>query len=227
MSSEAHIGAELLVQRLSRVERQTDPNISTFVWGVVTQVSPLRVRLESDPGSTPLDLTPESMVSGLRVNDRVRCELVRTQGAAMRVIVHGPSDGGSGWTSWTPSVVATGGGLNLGSTPTLMGAYTRIGKTVHWRVMIQSGGSGVAAGTGVYEVTFPVAVVPGSAFQIVAAGWMYGASSFVPFVVDIAGAGSTTARLVRTDVPGSLVDASIGFTTGGHVLTFAGSYEGI
>lgn len=56
--------------------------MSTFRWATVTQASPLRVRLDRDTAALPL--TPETLVAGLAVNDRVRCEI-----AGGRVIIHG------------------------------------------------------------------------------------------------------------------------------------------
>ncbi len=63
--------------------------MNAFVWGTVTAVSPLRVRLDGDV--EPLPLTPELLVSplGLAPGDRVRCEL-----ADRRVVVHGRAGGG-------------------------------------------------------------------------------------------------------------------------------------
>lgn len=40
-------------------------------WGTITQTSPLRVQLDGD--MEPMVLTPMSIVSGLRANDRVLC----------------------------------------------------------------------------------------------------------------------------------------------------------
>lgn len=57
---------------------------STFTWGTVTAIAPLRVKLDGD--SAALASAPESLIDplALAVNDRVRCELSNN-----RVIVHG------------------------------------------------------------------------------------------------------------------------------------------
>lgn len=56
---------------------------STFRWATVTQASPLRIRLDGE--TSPLDLTPDTLVAILAVSNRVRVELTPT-GAA---IIHG------------------------------------------------------------------------------------------------------------------------------------------
>lgn len=59
-----------------------------FRWGTVTDVSPLRVRLDAD--STELPFTPDSLIDplGLEIADRVRCEL-----SGHRLTIHGRSGG--------------------------------------------------------------------------------------------------------------------------------------
>ena len=56
-----------------------------WMWATVTQVSPLRVRLDGE--SQALDMTPVSLVGmPLIVNDRVWCQLIEKQ-----LVVHGTS----------------------------------------------------------------------------------------------------------------------------------------
>jgi hypothetical protein len=50
------------------------PDISTWAWAKVTATSPLRVKLDGE--STALAITPDKLVSGLAVNDRVWVQLV-------------------------------------------------------------------------------------------------------------------------------------------------------
>ncbi len=61
---------------------------STFTWGTVTSLGPLRVQLDGD--ATPLLITPDTLVDplSLAVSDRVRCELAHN-----RLIVHGHAGG--------------------------------------------------------------------------------------------------------------------------------------
>ncbi len=62
--------------------------MSSFVWGTVTAVSPLRVRLDGDVDA--LAFTPESLIdpAALAVDDRVRVEVSRR-----RVLIHGMAGG--------------------------------------------------------------------------------------------------------------------------------------
>ncbi len=76
-----------------------------FEWGTITSVAPLAVQLDGDPG--PLLGTPSTLVSGLRVNDRVRVEIQNRQ-----VTIHGraaASVGDTGWTTLTISGTSSGG----------------------------------------------------------------------------------------------------------------------
>ena len=65
--------------------------MSDFLWGTVTQVGPLRVKLDGDTATIPF--TPESLVDSrlLTVADRVRVELANN-----RVLVHGRFGGDGG-----------------------------------------------------------------------------------------------------------------------------------
>lgn len=63
---------------------------SRWMWATVTQVSPLRVRLDGQ--SQSLDMTPVSLVGGLQVNRRVRVQLVEKQ-----LIVTGVAVTDAGW----------------------------------------------------------------------------------------------------------------------------------
>jgi hypothetical protein len=55
-----------------------DPGPDNFYkWGTVTQASPLRVLLDGETAA--LSITPESLVAGLLVGDRVWCQINRRQ----------------------------------------------------------------------------------------------------------------------------------------------------
>jgi hypothetical protein len=62
--------------------------VSTFRWGAITQLSPLRVQLDGDPAALPL--VPDCLIDPLTlaIGDRVRCERFKR-----RVIVHGRAGG--------------------------------------------------------------------------------------------------------------------------------------
>lgn len=61
------------------------------------------------------------------------------------------------WTDWTPAVTADSGDPTLGSGSSVLGRYIQIGKLVFAYGRISFGTSGVAAGTGTYEINYPVA----------------------------------------------------------------------
>lgn len=56
---------------------------TSWVWATVTAVSPT-LAIQVDGDTDPLDITPDTLVSGLAVDDRVRCEMTDR-----RLIVHG------------------------------------------------------------------------------------------------------------------------------------------
>ena len=64
------------------VERMIHELAPRFWWGTVTQASPLRVRRDGSPVAP--DATPDTLVAGLVVGDRVRCESY-----GRLVVVHG------------------------------------------------------------------------------------------------------------------------------------------
>lgn len=57
------------------------PSRDSWRWATVTQVSPLRIRLDGE--ATPLDITPDTLVA-VTLADRVWCQLVDR-----RAVVHG------------------------------------------------------------------------------------------------------------------------------------------
>lgn len=67
--------------------------------------------------------------------------------------------GGSGtgaWNSYTPALTAATTNPTLGTGASATGTYIQIGKTVHFRAVIKFGTSGVAAGSGTYQISLPV-----------------------------------------------------------------------
>lgn len=131
-----------------------EPDVSR--WATVTQVSPLRIRLDGEP--TALPITPDTLTPGLTVNDRVWVALA-TNGdpsvKARRVVVLGRSGGITDstiiadiadldtrltaaeatlatlvatWPGWNPTLT----NLTVGAGGTLTANRRIIGKTVDW-----------------------------------------------------------------------------------------------
>jgi hypothetical protein len=62
---------------------------------------------------------------------------------------------GTAWTSYTPTLTAATTNPTMG-TSTLVGAYTKLGRTVHFRAQITIG-SGFSGGSGQWSVALPFA----------------------------------------------------------------------
>lgn len=125
-------------------------------WATVTQVSPLRVRLDGD--TTALDLTPDSLlVLPPVVGQRVHVHMVDRS----LVVVGAPASSTGAWATYTPTIT----GLTLGN-GTVDAQYAQIGRTVHVGVTITLGS---ASTMGSLAVSLPVS----SAAQAVAPANLY------------------------------------------------------
>lgn len=69
------------------------------------------------------------------------------------------------WTSYTPTWTATSVNPAIGN-GTLVGAYMRVGKTIHFRITLTAG-STTTFGTGRWILTLPVATVTGHLWRFV------------------------------------------------------------
>lgn len=67
---------------LARRAAQPTTEISLWSWATVTDDSPLRVQLDSDDAA--LNITPDTLVAGLAINDRVWVQLVTNANPARR-----------------------------------------------------------------------------------------------------------------------------------------------
>ena len=66
---------------LASLMRET-PDVSIWSWATVTATGPLRVKLDGE--SAALAITPDTLVSGLAVNNRVWVQLVTNANPARR-----------------------------------------------------------------------------------------------------------------------------------------------
>ena len=141
-------------------------HLSTWAWATVTDDSPLRVQLDGE--AAPLDVTPDTLVSGLAVDDRVWVQLVTNDNPTRRyhrLVVLGRSGGQAmgGWTEWNPTLTAltVGGGSALAK-------YAQLDDTILWRFRFTYG-AGSAVGT---DPGFSLPVTPHSDFiDTDAIGW--------------------------------------------------------
>jgi hypothetical protein len=100
---------------------------------------------------------PQVPLPGERIwRDDLECMEVATDGAGNWAEIPRRDGGGSAWSTYTPALTGTGGNPNLGATPTRVGRYYRLGRTVHCQVVIKFSASGVSAGSGFYEISLPV-----------------------------------------------------------------------
>lgn len=70
------------------------PDVNLWSWAVVTDDSPLRIRLDAD--DDPLDITPDTLKSGLAVGNRVWVQLITNDNPSRRyrrIIIHGKAGG--------------------------------------------------------------------------------------------------------------------------------------
>lgn len=81
----------------------------------------------------------------------------------------------SGWTAYTPTMTATTTNPNIGSTGAANGRYIKVGRMVMFTISITSGGSGIAAGSGTYRVSLPIATAtaPAAGFDVLGSGWAF------------------------------------------------------
>lgn len=126
---------------------------------------------------------------------------------------------GGPWTAFAPQLDVAGGGLNLGSGPSMTGAYSQIGYTVNYRMDITVGAGTIAAGSGQYTINVPVTP---AIQQILGFGWMYGVAGFVLVFVD---GGALTGNRIIMCKDGGYLGSAQGFTQSGHVLRLNGSYQ--
>lgn len=150
---------------------------SVFEDYTVTGVSPLRIQRDGD--SEPLPFTPDTMVTGLVVDDRVRVE-----NAGGRLIIHGAANGGdTGWQTLT---------LEAGYTATQVVQARLIGPLVYLRGVITPATDWGTAGSGFTVVAsngLPASMRPASTWNATQAG-VASTGVPVPFRVGIAADGA-------------------------------------
>lgn len=125
---------------------------------------------------------------------------------------------GDPWIAYTPVLSASITNPTLGSGGSITGAYRRIGKTVHWRVTIDSGTT-PAAGSGNYEVTLPFA----SKANVSGLGQCYIGAAGTPAIALVMSAADATNR-ANIYAPALVTSASNNLITGRKFWLF-GSYE--
>jgi hypothetical protein len=147
-------------------------------------------------------------------------------------------DIGGAWAAYTPVLTATTTSPNIGSTGTIVGRYTQIGKTVHFEVQVQVSGTGITAGSGNYMISLPVAAqatgITANAFKFVGNTNVYQSSGTINFLGMTQLNQSTTFQVVlwtlTTLSSGGVLALGV-WGSGvvpiatGNILTITGTYE--
>jgi hypothetical protein len=121
------------------------------------------------------------------------------------------------WTAYTSAFSASGGGLSMGSTGTVVGAYKKIGKTVLWRATLTANGTGISAGTGTHSVSLPFAPV-GTA-PVTGYGLIYNGTFHMIMVYNLA------LYCCSSGAPVDNTSTNGGISAAGHAISINGSYE--
>lgn len=127
---------------------------------------------------------------------------------------------GGAWTSWTPALTASSN-PNLGSTGSVAGHYIQTGKTVRFNAVLGASGTGIAAGTGDYRLSLPVAAKnSGSGLVVVANGYVFDGTFYI---VACDRPTTTTMRIIASS--GSQLSATHRQVVSGWTLSVTGIYE--
>jgi hypothetical protein len=126
----------------------------------------------------------------------------------------------TGWTSWTPTLTAVSVNPNIGSTGTTVGRYLKIGRMVIFTATIESGGSGIAAGTGEYRINLPVNT--SSVFSAIASGWVFSTAAGRGIISLDNFVGTSQLRMLYQN--GTVGSGSFGVGAG-FSLSISGTYQ--
>lgn len=127
---------------------------------------------------------------------------------------------GGALSSYTPSLTATSSNPTLGTGSSVSGRYMRLGDIVFFQVLIVFG-TGASAGSGFYEISYPVAS-SGPNFPV-GSGWLVDSSTSNTYVVTCDG--SSTGGIRMRSQTGGLVTHSSPFAwTDGDEMRVTGWY---
>lgn len=126
------------------------------------------------------------------------------------------------WLTWTPILTGTTTNPNIGSTASNVGRYQVFGKTVHWNITIISGGTGIATGSGQYELSLPI-TAKFSQYRSIGSTWQYLDS---PNIFGTGTAYLTSASKLSAVMGTNYWNSSnFEWATGGQVFSASGTYE--
>lgn len=169
-------------------------------------------------------LYPASGYEGQVVDDAAANQMIRYSGSAWEPVADPAVF--KAWTAYTPAWAGSGGGgVSYGTTGSISGSYKQIGKTVHYRVRMILGGTGVSGPAGDYQWTLPVAATQPFSTKTPA-----GTATFFGGAAPVANAFIVDATHVTLWFHGDTVAAQGGTThpgtwQAGVTLVISGTYE--
>jgi hypothetical protein len=136
-------------------------------------------------------------------------------------------DGFGAWTAYTPTFTAGGGGTNVGAGGSISGAYCRIGKLVHFRVILVIGTG--ASITGAWSFTLPVTPASTTAAALPLSGIAYDNGTAWYAVTPIIQSGALvplTFSATGSYAQGAVISNAVPFTFDNtDQLIMTGTYE--
>jgi hypothetical protein len=121
------------------------------------------------------------------------------------------------WTSYTPALTASTTNPTLGTGSITTGKYIKIGRTVIGWFIIYFGSSGTAAGTGTYQVSFPVTPAASATDHItIGHGYLYNGTILHLYSLFQASGSSVMVGLLDSSTAVSFVTASVPWTWGAN-----------
>lgn len=151
-------------------------------------------------------------------------DLQRVLGYARSLIRTHDSDvnahGAGAWKTYTPTVTATVTNPVLGTGGAAYGLYQQIGKTVHFKVRIESG-TNPSAGAGEYRFQLPVPTTTLGGTQILGAGYIYDSVG----TACVATYATSTTFVILGSGQSSNASNGVFHITSGRVYTITGTYE--
>lgn len=198
-----------------------------FYAGVAGE-SPAQINAESTGGASPsqvLTIAGDQNASGTAPRILLLSEDAPAGGKQSRITLaadvvwlNGQQLDLGSWTPYTPTWTGAAVNPSLGNS-TLTGRYKRLGKTVHVRIVLVIGTSGVTGGSGTWSWSLPVAA---SGQQCAVAGWLQVAGSYTAACTGVIPAGAGSITLVQE---GRNTLSSSTALTAGSLLVLSATYE--
>ena len=132
--------------------------------------------------------------------------------------------------AFNPTLTATTTNPNLGTTGSSVGWYSRVGDLVYFQFVLTFGGTGIAQGSGTYQISLPVTPKSITSSSVTPRGWVTLSDSGVGqrqvFAIIGTAIELRSASLATFTATASLTDATDGITwAAGDVIAGAVTYH--